>query len=60
MVEDIVSVEEELYSICEEMEKLYKTNVESKVDDVDDEKVTYIGRRINKIKKIINNCELLY
>ncbi len=60
MVEDIVSVEEELYSICEEMEKLYKTNVESKVDDVDDEKVTYIGRRINKIKKIINNCELSF
>lgn len=47
MVEDIVSVEEELYSIYEEMEKLYKINVESKVDDVDDEKVTYIGRRIN-------------
>lgn len=57
MVEEIVSVEEELYSVCEEMENLYKDTI---VEFVDDEKVTYIGKKIDKIKKYIHNSELAF
>ena len=56
MVEEAISLEEELYTICEEMEDLYKSTI---VEYVDDDKVAYIGNKIKKIKKYINNSELV-
>lgn len=60
MEEEKVSIEEEIYNVCEEMERLYKNYVDNKADYVDPEKVTYIGRKIIKIKKIINSSELAF
>ena len=57
MVEEAICIEEELYELCNDAVNLGEKIIES-IDEVDSEKISFICKKLVKIARIINNCEL--
>lgn len=60
MVEEKVCIETEIYELCEEIDKVNKSNLKKLKKNVSEEKIIYITNKIQKLRKYINNSELSF
>ena len=59
MVEEKISIENEIYGLCEEIARINSENIK-KLKRIEEEKTVYINKKIRKIIKYINNSELTF
>lgn len=59
MVEEKISIENEIYELCEEISRINSGSIK-KLKKVEEEKTVFINNKIRKIIKYINNSELTF
>lgn len=59
MVEEKISIENEIYDLCEKIARINSDNIK-KLKRFEEEKTVYINKKIRKIIKYINNSELTF
>ncbi|MCI7333251.1 MAG: hypothetical protein MSH48_06330 [Mollicutes bacterium] len=59
MVEEKISIENEIYELCEEISRINSDSIK-KLKKVEEEKTVFINNKIRKIIKYINNSELTF
>lgn len=59
MVEEKISIENEIYGLCEEIARINSDNIK-KLKRIEEEKTIYINKKLKKIIKYINNSELTF
>lgn len=59
MVEEKISIENEIYGLCEEITRINSDNIK-KLKRIEEEKTVYINKKFRKIIKYINNSELTF
>lgn len=59
MVEEKISIENEIYELCEEISRINSGSIK-KLKKVEEEKTVFINNKIRKITKYINNSELTF
>lgn len=59
MVEEKISIENEIYGLCEEIARINSDNIK-KLKRTEEEKHVYINKKLRKIIKYINNSELTF
>lgn len=59
MVEEKISIENEIYELCEEISRINSSSIK-RLKKVEEEKTVFINNKIRKIIKYINNSELTF
>lgn len=59
MVEEKISIENEIYDLCEKIARINSDNIK-KLKRFEEEKTVYINKKLRKIIKYINNSELTF
>lgn len=59
MVEEKISIENEIYDLCEEIARINSDNIK-KLKRIEEEKTVYINKKLRKIIKYIINSELTF